>query len=1013
MALSTDLLTQFVKVTNDADKTKNDTTAYGRIVVKNESTYVQLDGATDDVLTPVSDDKSYSTMFKDGDRVLVTIKNHKVIVTGNLSRPSLTEAGIADLTNMLSEHNVYIQDLTAKNAVIEEKIEASEADITDLKAKNVTITGELDVVKADVQTLKATSLTAETADLKYATIEKLEAVNTKILNLSATHADFETTTTERLSAVEGIIEDLDVGSAEIGSLRSEMADIKVLMFGSATGDTIQTSFSNAVIAQLGDAQIKSAMIESVSADKITAGDIITNHVRVKSEDGSLLISDETMQISDGNRVRVQIGKDAADDYSINIWDQNGNLMFSKGGITDSAIKEAIIRNDMVSDTANIAAHKLDIDSLFEEINNSSNTIKSTKVYLDDEKQTLDVAFKSLSSTVTEQGKTITSQGTAISVIQGQIENKIWKQDIDTASDSMSTQYSKLSQDLDGVSATVASHTTQLSKKADSSSVTTLNNKVTTLETNLSGFTTTVSETYATKTELASTDAAMDALSSRVAAAETSISQNTQAITLTATKTEVATAKSEAISTASSDATTKANNALSSANANTANLLKDYSTTEEMNAAIQVKADSITSSVSSTYATKSEITSLDARMESAESSITQLSNKITSNVTETTNLGTRMSTVEQTASGLGVRLDTAETNVSTAQSTANTARTEASNAAKTATNYLGLSGTGLVVGDLTTSTLGKNVLIDSDSIDIRNGETLLASFTANEVVLGQNASDSCIDLCDGAGKISTFTSEISTSYPKYNSILIDSQEINTESLRFVANVSNAYGASTTPTITREAELYMIRSSGSGESCARLQAEHTTNSSGAYTKSGFSAMTYDSASSTRALIFASDSASSTYNQVNVYPTKTTYSKPLYRYISGHEYAVFDESMDSGWIDDVTLGDDFVLYATDTNSKVRYRKRGKTVEIRGAVKPSAAITGSTTNYTIFTLPSGYRPDSIVYERCQGSGAYSWLLTVTSSGLVRFARYNDGSQYVSTSTSSWLPFHVTFLVN
>lgn len=51
--------------------------------------------------------------------------------------------------------------------------------------------------------------------------------------------------------------------------------------------------------------------------------------------------------------------------------------------------------------------------------------------------------------------------------------------------------------------------------------------------------------------------------------------------------------------------------------------------------------------------------------------------------------------------------------------ANTANTNAGNAAKTATNYLNFSSSGLVVGDMTASTLGKNVLIDSDSVDIRN------------------------------------------------------------------------------------------------------------------------------------------------------------------------------------------------------------------------------------------------------------------------------------------------------
>lgn len=429
MNLPYDLISQFAKITKDDDPVKKETTVYGTVVSYAGSKYVKLDGS--ELLTPMS-----TTVDTDvNDRVTVLIKNHTATVTGNLTSPAGKSSSITVIAENVAEFEKILADiidtdvieatkaridvLEADNVTIKNDLSANAASINTLEANDVNINKTLTAQQAAIDDLKATTLTADTIRATYATIASLNSTNANVTNLLA-----------------------------------DVANIDTLIFGSASGTTIQTSFANSVIAQLGDAQIKSAMIESVSADKITAGDIITNNVRVKSEDGGLIISDETMQISDGNRVRVQIGKDAANDYSINIWDQNGNLMFSKGGITDSAIKEAIIRNDMVSDTANIAAHKLDIDSLFEEINDSTNTIKSTKVYLDDKAQTLDVAFKSLSTTVTEQGTTISSQGTAISAIQGQITSKIWQQDIDTVSDEMSTRYSILSQDLNGFKSSV-------------------------------------------------------------------------------------------------------------------------------------------------------------------------------------------------------------------------------------------------------------------------------------------------------------------------------------------------------------------------------------------------------------------------------------------------------------------------------------------------------------------------------------------------------------------------------
>ena len=342
-------------------------------------------------------------------------------------------------TDKFEANDAVIKNLTADYGSFKElatdKFTANEAEIETLKAKDVEISGTLTATNANIGTLNA-----EFGSFKNLTAEKFTANEAEINSLKAKDAEITGT--------------LNATNVNVGNLNADIADINTLIFGSASGTTIHSSFASAVIAQLGNAQITSAMIQSVAADKITAGDIITNNVRVMSEDGSLVISDETMQISDSNRVRVQIGKDAAGDYSINIWDDTGKLMFSKGGITDSAIKDAIIRNDMVSENANISASKLNIPSLFEEMNaDGSHTLKSSLILLDEENQTLNVAFNQMTTKVTEVDsianqakdqsttnasnivnltKTTTSQGTDISTIQGQISSKIWESDIETA-----------------------------------------------------------------------------------------------------------------------------------------------------------------------------------------------------------------------------------------------------------------------------------------------------------------------------------------------------------------------------------------------------------------------------------------------------------------------------------------------------------------------------------------------------------------------------------------------------
>lgn len=293
-------------------------------------------------------------------------------------------------------------------------------------------------------------LSVDEADIRYASIENLKAVNADIDNLKtnkldATYADIINANVESLKAVNADIANLKVDYEKVGILDASVADIKTLIFGSATGTTITTDFSNSVIAVLGEAQIKSAMIDSLDASKITALDINTTNVLVHSGDGKSQWKDNTIQISDSNRVRVQIGKDANSDYNMYIWDKAGNLMFDAIGLTDKGIQRQVIRDDMVKDNANIAASKLNIGSLFTVINNDgSHTLNSTKIYVDSEQQALDSVFKSIQTTV---GGNSTLWGSAIKQSKDFIDQKLWWTDIRNG-ESIESKFNTVTSTLD-------------------------------------------------------------------------------------------------------------------------------------------------------------------------------------------------------------------------------------------------------------------------------------------------------------------------------------------------------------------------------------------------------------------------------------------------------------------------------------------------------------------------------------------------------------------------------------
>lgn len=291
----------------------------------------------------------------------------------------------------------YYANLLVVNKALINKLDVDTAKITYATITNLT------AVKGDVDYLKVNNLTVDKANLLYASIERMEVVEGQIRNLN------------------------------VDDLKAQVANINTLMFGSASGGSLTTEFSNSIVANIGDAQIKSAMIESIAADKITALDLNTTKFKVHSENGMSYWQDNTIIIKDSNRIRVQIGKDAANDYNMYVWDKSGNLMFDALGLTEKGVTRKVVRDDIVQDNANINASKLDIESLFNVINeDGSHTLKSSKIYVDANKQTLDVAFKNMTTNVTELQKSVTTQGTQLTAVQGQISSKVWQQDITTA-----------------------------------------------------------------------------------------------------------------------------------------------------------------------------------------------------------------------------------------------------------------------------------------------------------------------------------------------------------------------------------------------------------------------------------------------------------------------------------------------------------------------------------------------------------------------------------------------------
>lgn len=280
------------------------------------------------------------------------------------------------------------------------------------------LTKELVAKKVDAEWVKANTVTAETI---VSVNNELQYIKNNYLK--SNEADIKFATIEEEKVIKSDIEQLNVKYEKVGILDGDVAGIKTLMFGSATGESITTDFANSVISMIGIAQIKDSMIDSLDAKKIKALDIDTTDVKVHSKDGKSQWTDNTIQISDSTRLRVQIGKDASGDYNMYVWDVKGNLMFDALGLTEQGVQREIIRNDMVKEDANISAGKLDIASLFNVINNDgTHTLKSNKIYLDDAAQTLNVLLQDIK---TGSGKDYSEWGSLLKQSDDFITQKLW------------------------------------------------------------------------------------------------------------------------------------------------------------------------------------------------------------------------------------------------------------------------------------------------------------------------------------------------------------------------------------------------------------------------------------------------------------------------------------------------------------------------------------------------------------------------------------------------------------
>lgn len=379
MALSSDLISQFVKITNDNRKPEGETTVYGTTVEYNGDIYVRLDGS--DLLTPVSK----TADVKPDERVAVRIKNHTATITGNVSSPAARTEDVQEIADEVSEFEIVIS-----HRVVAEELEAANATFESLKAK-VAIYTEMESVYASIEQLQA-----KYASLEYVSAEDAKILNAEIDTLKAGIGEFTSISTEDLEAMNADIATLHGYTAEFTYVSAEVlqavkADIKQLTTEKLSAKDAELKYANIDFTNIGEAAIDSFYAKSGIINKVTISEgVVVKElvgVTIKGdliEGGTVKADKLVVKGTDGlfYKLNFESGKFAEGEV-VPKDSLHGSVITAK-----SIVAEQISVDDLVAFGATIGGFKITENSIYSGVKETVDN--STRgVYLDNEGQ---VAF---------------------------------------------------------------------------------------------------------------------------------------------------------------------------------------------------------------------------------------------------------------------------------------------------------------------------------------------------------------------------------------------------------------------------------------------------------------------------------------------------------------------------------------------------------------------------------------------------------------------------------------------
>ena len=246
MSLSSDLASQFAKVTNDSSRNTNGTKLYGTITMLGEVPHVKLDGTEE--LTPIS----RTVEVAEGDRVEVMIANHSATVTGNLTDPSI---GIMRAGNLESQITQTAEQIQLQVSDLEKKLDSK---ITQTATEIRSEVSDLDGRFSENITTVENGIRNDMANSLASMSDTLTGLSNDLTGLGEDLTGLEESTNSSISTINASIESITLNisnldskitqtAAEIRSeVSAEVTDLNATIANTETGirDTISAEVAS-------------------------------------------------------------------------------------------------------------------------------------------------------------------------------------------------------------------------------------------------------------------------------------------------------------------------------------------------------------------------------------------------------------------------------------------------------------------------------------------------------------------------------------------------------------------------------------------------------------------------------------------------------------------------------------------------------------------------------------------------------------------------------------------------